>query len=220
MKAVFIGSISTLADTSEMQCKAFNTAFAEAGLDWHWSGAQYRAGLLSSGGQDRIADYARARAVQVDAAALHRRKTEIFVQDLRAGGAQMRDQSQAILEYARTHGIVTAFVTGTQKASIDALVQGFGGAEVLGFDLVTSGADAAPKPDGGLYRFALRTLGLDPRDVLAIEDNRAGLDAAKAAGIDVLAYPNSNTAGHDFSDVPGVEVWSARLKTAPSNAAA
>jgi len=219
MKAVFIGSISTLADTSDMQRKAFNRAFAEAGLDWHWSGEDYRARLMLSGGRDRIADYAREQGASVDADALHSRKTEIFVQDLRAGTAQMRDQTQGMLEYARTHGLIAAFVSGTSKGSIDALVEGFGGAQLLGFDLITSGADAAPKPDAGLYRFALDALGLAAKDVLAVEDNRAGIEAAKAAGIEVLAYPNSNTAGHDFTDVQGMEVWSARLSSASQAAA-
>jgi len=213
MKAVFIGSISTLADTSEMQRAAFNQAFAEAGLDWHWSGDDYRARLALSGGRDRIATYAVEKGVDVDSAALHARKSAIFLEQLRAGTAVMRTQTQAILEYARLHGLKAAFVSGTEKASIDALVQGFGGAQALGFDLITSGADAAAKPDAGLYRFAMGKLGLTAGDVLAIEDNRAGVDAAKAAGITVLAYPNANTAGHDFSDVDGVEVWSARLST-------
>lgn len=211
MKAVFIGSISTLADTSEMQRKAFNQAFSEAGLDWHWSGLDYRSRLEQSGGRDRIAEFAKDRGVTVDADALHARKSEIFQQELQAGNAQMRNQTQAILEYARMHDLTAAFVSGTERASLDALVQGFGGAETLGFDLITSREDAAPKPDPALYKFALEKLGLAPGDVLAIEDNRPGVNAAKAAGITVLAYPNSNTADHDFSDVDTVEVWSARL---------
>lgn len=211
MKAVFIGSISTLADTSEMQRDAFNKAFHEAGLDWHWTGDDYRARLAQSGGRDRIAAFAQERGVEVDADALHARKSQIFQKELQAGGAQMRNQTQAILEYARTHDLTAAFVSGTARASLDALVTGFGGAETLGFDLITSGQDAAPKPDPALYEFALEKLGLTADEVLAIEDNRPGIDAAKAAGITVLAYPNENTAGHDFSDVDGVEVWSARI---------
>lgn len=211
MKAVFIGSISTLADTSEMQRDAFNRAFAEAGLNWHWSGDDYRGRLETSGGRDRIAAFAQENGVKVDAVALHARKSAIFQEALRQGAAQLRDQTQAILEYARSHDLRAAFVSGTELESLDALLQGFGGADTLGFDLVTSGADAAPKPDPALYLYALGKMGLDARDVLAIEDNLAGVDAAKAAGITVLAYPNRNTAGHDFSDVDTVEVWSARL---------
>lgn len=211
MKAVFIGSISAMADTSEIQREAFNQAFKEARLEWHWSRDDYRARLEQSGGRDRIAAYARESGVNVDADALHARKTALFQDALRGGAAQLREQTQAILEYARTHDLKAAFVSGTSADSLAALLAGFGGEEALGLDLVTSGADGTPKPDPALYLYALETLNLEATDVLAVEDNRAGVDAAKAAGIKVLAFPNENTAAHDFSDVEGMQTWSAHL---------
>ena len=42
VKAIFFGSVGTLAETSELQCQAFNKAFAEAGLDWFWRPNEYR----------------------------------------------------------------------------------------------------------------------------------------------------------------------------------
>jgi hypothetical protein len=35
-QTILFGSISTVADTSELQREAFNAAFAEHGLDWRW----------------------------------------------------------------------------------------------------------------------------------------------------------------------------------------
>ena len=211
MKAVFIGSISTLADTSELQRSAFNKAFAEAGLDWHWSEEAYRDLLTQSGGQARIAAYAHERDTQLDAQALHARKSEIFQQELRAGSVPMRDHTQALLEYVRTHGLRAAFVSGTERQSLEALLEGFGGASALGFDLVTARGDAPGKPDAGLYAFALDRMGMAAEEVLAVEDNLPGVQAAQAAGITALAYPNVNTAHHDFGDVPDVSRWSEYL---------
>ncbi len=42
-----------------------------------------------------------------------------------------------------------------------------------------------PAPDG--YLTAAHLLGVDPADCVAIEDSQAGIDAARAAGIPVLA---------------------------------
>ena len=42
MTSVLFGSISTVADTSELQRQAFNDAFAEHGLGWTWERAEYR----------------------------------------------------------------------------------------------------------------------------------------------------------------------------------
>lgn len=206
MKALFLGSISVLADTSELQRAAFNEAFAEAGLDWHWSRDAYRAMLEGSGGKDRIARYAEERGVEVDAAALHARKTEIFESKLREGSLPVRAETQRMLTAAKVQGQRIAFVSGTSPRTLAALMDGLGGADHLGFDLVTSEkAVAEPKPHPALYEFALATLGLEPQDVLVIEDNRAGVDAAKAAGLTCIAYPNENTRHHDFSDVALVE---------------
>ena len=78
MSAILFGSISTLADTSELQRRAFNEAFAAYGLDWNWSRDDYASMLGSNGGAQRIADYAASRGEDVDAAAVHAKKSEIF----------------------------------------------------------------------------------------------------------------------------------------------
>ena len=78
MSAILFGSISTLADTSELQRQAFNDAFEAYGLDWEWSRDDYASMLGSNGGAQRIEDYAASRGVDVDAAAVHAKKSEIF----------------------------------------------------------------------------------------------------------------------------------------------
>ncbi len=35
-KAILLGSIGVVAETSDIQRRAYNTAFKEAGLDWVW----------------------------------------------------------------------------------------------------------------------------------------------------------------------------------------
>ena len=86
MSAILFGSISTVADTSELQRAAFNQAFAEHGLDWTWDRDDYRAMLATSGGRSRVAEYARARGQAVDAQAVHATKSALFQKSL-AGAA-------------------------------------------------------------------------------------------------------------------------------------
>ena len=71
MSAVLFGSISTIADTSELQRRAFNEAFASHGLDWEWSRDDYVSMLGSNGGAQRVADFASGRGEDVDAKAVH-----------------------------------------------------------------------------------------------------------------------------------------------------
>ena len=56
------------------------------------------------------------------------------------------------------------------------------------FDVVLSGDDvAAAKPDPEIFRVAGQRLGLAPEEALVVEDAVSGIEAANAAGIDVLA---------------------------------
>ena len=71
MTALLFGSISSVADSSELQREAFNEAFAEHGLDWNWDRDDYRSRLGKAGGEARVADEAKARGEDVDAAAVH-----------------------------------------------------------------------------------------------------------------------------------------------------
>ena len=90
MSAILFGSISTLADTSELQREAFNRAFAEHGLNWRWDLDDYRTMLEKSGGADRIAAYAEERGDTVDAAAVHATKSKLFQESLASASVAPR----------------------------------------------------------------------------------------------------------------------------------
>ena len=203
MKALLIGSISVLADTSELQRSAFNDAFHEAGLDWYWSRDDYRRMLEESGGQNRIEAFSERCGEKVDAAALHAHKTAIFQESLAAYELELRPHVAQAIADARSQGVKIAMVSGTARKSLDAMLAHFGGADALGIEFITSASDGQPaKPDPALYRHALTRLGVKARDAIAIEDNLPGVAAARSAGITCYAYPNENTMLHDFGDAP------------------
>lgn len=205
MQALLIGSISVLADTSELQRSAYNDAFHEAGLDWYWSRDEYRKLLQHSGGHARIEAFSERAGEKVDSATLRAHKTEIFQQMLRRGGLELRLETGQLLSDARKRGLKIAFVSNAPHENIEAVLSSFGGAEALGIDLVISERDGLPaKPAAEIYRHALAQLGVGAPDAVAIEDNVPGARAAIAAGIATYAYPNENTLEHDFGDVPHV----------------
>jgi HAD superfamily hydrolase (TIGR01509 family) len=201
MPAILFGSISTIADTSELQREAFNRAFEAHSLEWSWDRDEYRSLLESSGGEDRIASYARSHGQEVDAAAIHATKSEFFQGSLAEAGLEPRNGVLDTVHAARDKGMKVALVTTTSGDNVAALMSGLSPA--LGaddFDLVVD-ADSVvrPKPAPDAYRFALTELGEDPGACVAIEDNLGGVESAEAAGLHCLAFPNANTAGHDFA---------------------
>jgi HAD superfamily hydrolase (TIGR01509 family) len=63
---------------------------------------------------------------------------------------------------------------------------------------------ARSKPDPGVYLVALERLGVPAAHALAFEDSAAGVAAAKAAGLRVVAVPGSFTEQMDFSAADAV----------------
>lgn len=201
MTALLFGSISTLADTSELQREAFNAAFAEHGLDWHWDHDEYVDLLQSSGGADRIVAYAAQRGDDVDAAAIHATKSRLFQERLVSGGASPRPGVVESIEAARAQGVLVALVTTTEKANVTALLAALSPqVRPESFDLIVDTSSvSAPKPDPAAYTYAVETLGQQAGDCIAVEDNEGGVASAVDAGVTVVAFPNVNTSGHQFA---------------------
>jgi HAD superfamily hydrolase (TIGR01509 family) len=200
MPALLFGSISTVADTSELQRQAFNEAFAEHRLDWRWDREQYRDMLRGNGGEDRIAAFARERGEPVDAAAVHRSKSERFRRLLVEQGVPTRPGVADTIRAARSAGWSIGLVTTTAPENVHALL-GAVEPDIAAADLavvVDRAQVTNPKPDPEAYRHALDVLGMPADECVAVEDNSGGVTSATAAGIACVAFPNENTAGHDF----------------------
>ena len=201
MATILFGSISTLADTSELQRQAFNDAFEAYGLDWEWTRDDYAAMLGSNGGAQRIEEYAASRGLDVDAAAVHAKKSQIFQELLGSSSISPRPGVVDVVEEAKRGGHGLGFVTTTSQGNIDALLaalQPHISAEM--FDLIVNrDSVSSPKPNPEAYEFAIKNLGTDRGSSVAIEDNVGGVSAARAAGIPCVAFPNENTSGGDFS---------------------
>ena len=205
MTAVLLGSISVLADTSELQRRAFNEAFAAHDLDWSWDRDTYRQLLRDSGGAQRIAAQADERGDDVDADAVHATKTERFHALLRDERPPARDGVRSLLDDARQRGVPVALVTTTSPDNVDVLLDAVTDVSHDDFAVVldrTGVEHDKPAPDAFLT--AMGELGEEAGACVAVEDNVGGVEAATAAGVTCVAFPNTNTAGHDL-DAPRVE---------------
>jgi putative hydrolase of the HAD superfamily len=68
------------------------------------------------------------------------------------------------------------------------------------FDTIFTVEDVSlPKPDPELYALTVKTLALQPQEVIAFEDSFNGVQSAKAAGLHAVAIPNPVTRVFDFS---------------------
>jgi len=207
MSAVLFGSICSVADTSELQRDAFNRAFAAHGLGWRWDRDQYRDMLDTSGGRNRIAEHARSLGQVVDAQAVHDTKSTLFQQSLSTARLSPRPGVVDTIKAARAKGWKVGLVTSTSHANVVALLDSLAPAvQADDFDVVVDADSVArPKPEPDAYIFAVGSLSQQPGECVAVEDNLGGVHAARSADVPCVAFPNENTAGHDFGGTRVVE---------------
>jgi HAD superfamily hydrolase (TIGR01509 family) len=206
LKAVIFGAIGVIAETSDLQRRAFNAAFAEAGLDWVWDASTYRGLLSINGGQERLrayrdADPARAGVSDAVIAKVHNRKTALYADIVDAGGLVPRAGVAQLMAACKAAGVRTAFCTSTSRDNVDAIKQGLTGqidfADFASITTIDKIAAVKPAPDA--YLHCLGALGRTADQVIAIEDTPVSIASALAANIRVIATPGAMTADQDFS---------------------
>jgi HAD superfamily hydrolase (TIGR01509 family) len=184
----------TLAETEALGHRvAFNHAFAEAGLPWHWDEAGYGRLLQVNGGRDRLLAFMQGRSDappslterQALVRRLHPRKNAIYAELVAQGCITVRPGVLRLMDECRRQGVAMAIATTTGRANVEALLgQVLGSNWQAGFAAVVCAEDAPrKKPDPQAYLLALRRLGLPPAEAFALEDSPAGLQAALSAGL-------------------------------------
>lgn len=211
LKALIFDVDGTLADTESVHLAAFNHAFAQEGLDWHWDTAQYTKLLEISGGKERMLHFWRtvqpglrevdAGAVQATVQRLHEIKTAHYEGAVNAGAVALRPGVLALMNEARVQGLGLAIATTTSPVNIAALLRSAIGADWRADFLAVGDASSAPvkKPHPQVYLQVLADMGLPAAQCIAFEDSANGLQAATAAGLRTVITPNGFTAHHDFT---------------------
>ena len=201
MKAILLGSIGTVADTSHMQLDAFNQAFKKHDLSWIWSPDEYSKMLKVSGGTNRIRQYANSMGEEVNAAQIHLTKSQIFQSSLSSEGVSLRQGISAILEYASINSIMLGFVTTTTHGNVKEILKATALDPKIFNVITTSEVVDKPKPHPDAYNTALNKLGLLPDQAIAVEDNLDGYNAAVKAKLKCVAFPSSMQHGETFAQV-------------------
>lgn len=208
VKALLFGSIGVLAETSDLQRRAFNAAFTEAGLDWSWTMEDYRDLLKSPGGLQRIQEYANARGDDVDAEKIYESKVRHFGTLVTPGTLNPRKGVTSLIAEAKRADIKLGFVTSTGRVQVDLIFQGLLGSVPRGsFDYIGhKGRVENTKPAPDIFLDAIQALDVKSEDALAIEDTPESAKSAVAARIPTMAFPGEAARDREFP--PGMTVLS------------
>lgn len=223
LEALIFDVDGTLADTErDGHLVAFNMAFEEAGLDWHWSVELYGQLLGVTGGKERIRYYlndfypdergqafslsgsetgAEATGFDQFIAGLHASKTAFYTQLMADGAVPLRSGVVRLFQEARDAGLRMAIATTTTPANVTALLTHTLGAEAIDWFEVIAAGDIVPakKPAADIYLYAIEKMNLKADQCLAFEDSHNGLLSSRGADLKTIVTINDYTRDHDFT---------------------
>jgi len=209
IKAIVFDQDGVIIDTERDGHRvAFNKTFKEFGFEFEWDVDYYHELLQVSGGKERMRYYLHTRGIGRELKqeeedelikALHKRKTEIFIELIKEGALPLRPGIKRIMKEAMNRGLKVGICTTSNEKAANALAY-----EILKdikFDFVLAGdVVKKKKPAPEIYLLALKKCGLKPEECIVVEDSRNGLLAAKAAGMNVVITTNHYTEKEDLRE--------------------
>ncbi len=209
LKAFIFDVDGTLSDTERDGHRiAFNRAFDEYNIGWHWDADTYGELLAVTGGKERMkyyvdkfldADKVPAGIVE-KIPELHQAKTRHYTELLATGAIPLRPGVERLINEARERGFRLAIATTTTPENVTVLLEHTLGPESIGwFEVIAAGdivAQKKPAPD--IYEYALKEMKLNANECIAFEDSENGIKSSGAADLKTIITINGYTKDHDF----------------------
>ncbi|MGP9022679.1 HAD family hydrolase [Streptomyces sp. BR1] len=130
--------------------------------------------------------------------AMLKRLAELWDESLVPHRVPLMPGVQDTLDRLRREGIRTAVASAAPRSWVLGCLERHGVRDV--FETVVTADDVErKKPAPDVYLEAVRRLGVAPARCLAVEDSLAGVAAARAAGLRVLAVPTALTRSLDYA---------------------
>lgn len=174
----------TLVDTEPYWMAAEVELFASFGLTWtHEDGLQV-VGL----GLWEAAELFRRHGVPLEPDDIVARLTDRVRELIAERGVPWRPGAKELLEALRGAAVPTALVTMSVRRMAEDVAAAI---PFEAFDLIVAGDEVTePKPHPEPYLRAAELLGVDITECVALEDSRAGVTSAAAAGAVTIGLPN------------------------------
>jgi HAD superfamily hydrolase (TIGR01509 family) len=210
LKAFIFDVDGTLSNTERDGHRvAFNQAFDEYGIGWHWSVETYGELLEVTGGKERMKFYAEKFLDKSEVPddlmekipELHAAKTRHYTELLSTGAIPLRPGVERLINEARQRGFRLAIATTTTPENVTALLTHTLGPESIDWFEVIAAGDIVPakKPAPDIYDYALKEMNLSAAECIAFEDSANGIKSTKGANLNTIITINDYTSDHDFT---------------------
>jgi len=210
LKAILWDVDGTLAETErDGHLVAFNQTFRANDMDWEWSAELYGELLTVTGGKERMryyvenyrSDWERPQDFDGLLKKLHLEKNQHYAALAREGKISLRPGVVRLINEARNAGLTIAIVTTTSPENVENLLVNTLGPDSMGWFAEIAAGDVVPakKPAPDIYYYAMKNLGLNADECIAIEDSQNGIRAANDAKLKTVITTSVYTTQEDFT---------------------
>lgn len=212
IEAITLGLDDILFDTEDTHLEACNAAFSACGLTLRWGMPQLRKALRMRGAANAVAAALDGIAAPQDADVqrLVQEKNRLYLEMLTALRPLPHAGYMKLIDDAHASGCKLAIVTGMPALTTSTLLDMAFGAEATStFTAVVSAADFDGSGENAPHTLALRTVGVEAENCVAIHTAPPALRAAQRAGIwtiSVMRYEK------DISRINGADLWCPQLQ--------
>ncbi len=191
LKAVFWDVDGTIADTELCGHRvAFNMAFREFNLNWHWNKSKYLDLLKISGGYNRILHYRNEIHSEINdsrCSEIQSRKRFHYKDLVESGKIKVREGVLRLISELSSFDIDQFIVTTSGRDSLDPFLNTSLISHLHYFSGIITYEDVNKhKPFPDAYQHALKLSKKSEVNCLAIEDSTIGVQAARAANLNCL----------------------------------
>ena len=222
VRAVIFGAIGTFSETSQLQLRCFNAAFALNGVDLKWSKQEYTDLLkITQGGLPRLQHTLPNESSELHEA-IYNDKVSMYHKKLQEGGSYLRPNFEEFCAHLVENDIRLGIASTTHLETIDTLLSKSNIISREHFDFIGHGGmDVRRKPEADIYEIAMKEMNVQPDEVVAIEDTHANSMSAINAGIkQTIVVPGELCQDQDYSKAKVVSESFAALQSEAGVAAA
>lgn len=182
VRGVLLDIDGTLVDSNEAHARAWVRAFAEHGIDVPFEAARRRIGM---GGDKLLEDLAKLGEDSPQGKALSARRQQLFLEDY-VPTLRPFPGARDLIARMRADGLRLVVATSAKGKELNPLLRIIGIEDLI--SEATSSDDAErSKPDPDIVQAALEASGLPPEQVLMLGDTPYDLEAARRAGVGLVA---------------------------------
>ncbi len=194
-KAIIFDMDGLMIETEHLQSRAFEQVLAEYGIspELHADNTVHQVGVSA---HDNFVAMKERYRLNANIDELLHKKQKIY-REILSGNITPKPGLLSLLEKLAQEKVAVAVASSSSVDDIMFILKTLGVEKY--FTVIVSG-ESVPrhKPAPDIFIEAARQLNVRPEDCVVLEDSQSGVEAAKAAHMNVIAVPNQFTKSQDF----------------------